>query len=449
MQRRLSVFPARIGLDIVSLRFLVLDTVTGGHMYRARLQAIFDKLTFDKPFRVVLPNGQTATHGQPPYAFTVRVKTNGALRDIVTKSSLGFGEAYTRGDIDVDGDLFALVLLSFELQGGPLRGTFWQRLRYALGFSARSNTIGRAKKNIAAHYDLANSFYELWLDTEMQYTCAYFNKPTDTLEAAQRQKMELVCRKLRLQPGEFVVEAGCGWGGLALHMARNYGVRVKSFNISQEQIAFARDKAKRLGIGTDQVEYVLDDYRNIPNYVTSCDKFASICMLEHVGRESYAAFHRLVAKVLRKPGLAMLQFISRTNPSPISNPWLEQYVFPGYYNPSLGEIVSPLEAEHQQLHLVDVENMRYHYALTLHHWLDRLERNAEHIRAEWGERVLRTFRLYLSGGLADFSSGAGTLVYQMLLSHGFDNAAPLTRHHFYAADTAALRPVKAPTLEPV
>ena len=176
--------------------------------------------------------------------------------------------------------------------------------------------------------------------------------------------MDLVCRKLRLEPGELVVEAGCGWGGLALHMARNYGVRVKSFNISSEQIAFARERAQALGIGTDSVEYVHDDYRNIPNHVKSCDKFASICMLEHVGRESYASFHQLVAKVLRKPGLAMLQFISRTNPSPISNPWLEKYVFPGYYNPSLGEVLKPIEREHRQLHLIDVENMRYHYALT-------------------------------------------------------------------------------------
>jgi len=147
--------------------------------------------------------------------------------------------------------------------------------------------------------------------------------------------------------------------------------------------------------------------------------------------------------VLRKPGLAMLQFISRANPSPISNPWLEKYVFPGYYNPSLGEILRPIERDHRQLHLVDVENMRYHYALTLRHWLERFERNADRIRAQWGEEVLRTFRLYLNGGLADFAHGAGTLVYQVLLSHGFDNSVPLTRHHHYAAIEAT-----SPALEP-
>jgi cyclopropane-fatty-acyl-phospholipid synthase len=416
-------------------------------MYRDRLQAVLDALQFEQPFQVILPDGSVATHGQGTPAFIIRIKTSRAARDIVMKASMGFGEAYTRGEVDVEGDLQAVALMSYELQEGVLKGSLWERVRYLLGLLARRNTLAGSKKNIAAHYDLANSFYQLWLDAEMQYTCAYFGRPTDTLEDAQIQKMDLVCRKLRLEPGELVVEAGCGWGGLALHMARNYGVRVKSFNISGEQIAFARERAQALGIGTDSVEYVHDDYRNIPNHVKSCDKFASICMLEHVGRESYASFHQLVAKVLRKPGLAMLQFISRTNPSPISNPWLEKYVFPGYYNPSLGEVLKPIEREHRQLHLIDVENMRYHYALTLKHWLERLERNADRVRAQWGEEVLRTFRLYLNGGLADFAHGAGTLVYQVLLSHGFDNNAPLTRHH-HVTEAARTRPARGPALEP-
>ena len=416
-------------------------------MYRDRLQAVLDALQFEQPFQVILPDGGVATHGRGTPAFTIHIKTSRAARDIVMRASMGFGEADKRGQVDVEGDLQAVALMSYELQEGVLKGSLWERVRYLLGLLARRNTLAGSKKNIAAHYDLANSFYQLWLDAEMQYTCAYFERPTDTLEDAQTRKMDLVCRKLRLEPGELVVEAGCGWGGLALHMARNYGVRVKSFNISSEQIAFARERAQALGIGTDSIEYVHDDYRNIPNHVKSCDKFASICMLEHVGRESYASFHQLVAKVLRKPGLAMLQFISRTNPSPISNPWLEKYVFPGYYNPSLGEVLKPIEREHRQLHLIDVENMRYHYALTLKHWLERLERNADRVRAQWGEEVLRTFRLYLNGGLADFAHGAGTLVYQVLLSHGFDNNAPLTRHH-HVAEATRTRPARGPALEP-
>ena len=407
-------------------------------------------MKFATPFQVILPDARAASRGQCRYTPKTLIKTDRAARDVVMKSSLGFGEAYTRGEIDVEGSLQDVAMLSFELMERLLKGSLVERALYALGFFfARRNTLDGSKRNIAAHYDLSNDFYRLWLDEEMQYTCAYFFRPTDTLEDAQRQKMELVCRKLRLQPGELVVEAGCGWGGLALHMARNHGVRVKSFNISKEQIEYARERAAQLGVGSDRVEYVHDDYRNISKHVNTCDKFASICMLEHVGRESYTAFHQLVAKVLKKQGLAILQFISRTNPSPISNPWLEKHVFPGYYNPSLGEIIAPLEREHPQLHLVDVENMRYHYALTLGHWLDRLERNADRIRAEWGEQVVRTFRLYLSGGLADFSCGAGTLVHQVLLSHGFDNSAPLTRQHHYAgAEAAKAQLAPTPVLEP-
>src|SRR5258708_21509726 len=377
-------------------------------MYRDRLQAAFDALQFDQPFRVISPDSRTATHGQGQPAFTIHIKTNRAARDIIIKSAVGFGQADRRGEVDVDGDLQAVALMSYELQERLLKGSLWERARYMLGFFARRNTLSGSKKNIAAHYDLANSFYQLWLDAEMQYTCAYFERPTDTLEDAQTRKMDLVCRKLRLEPGELVVEAGCGWGGLALHMARNYGVRVKSFNISGEQIAFARERARELGIGTDSVEYVHDDYRNIPNHVKSCDKFASICMLEHVGRESYASFHQLVAKVLRKPGLAMLQFISRTNPSPISNPWLAKYVFPGYYNPSLGEVLKPIERDHRHLHLIDVENMPYHYALTLKHWLERLDANADKIRAQCGEAVVRTFQLFPNGGVSPLSPRART-----------------------------------------
>jgi cyclopropane-fatty-acyl-phospholipid synthase len=202
---------------------------------------------------------------------------------------------------------------------------------------------------------------------------------------------------------------------------------VKSFNISKNQVQFARERAHELGIPAERLEYIHDDYRNIPRHVAQCDKFASICMLEHVGRENYGAFLDLVAGVLRERGLALLQFISRTAPSGTPNPWLEKYVFPGYYNPSMAELLTAMERRRNPLQLIDAENMRFHYALTLRHWLARFEANAEAIGATWGEAVLRTFRLYLNGGLADFTQGDGTLVYQALLSNGPDNDAPLDR----------------------
>jgi cyclopropane-fatty-acyl-phospholipid synthase len=416
-------------------------------VYENRLRAVVAALDFEKPFRIVLPNGSEAAHGAGAPAFVIRIKTGRAVRDCLTKGTLGFGEAYCRGDIDVEGDLRDVALLGYALQEGALKGSLLQRVRYLAGLFGRRNTESRAKENIQAHYDLGNDFYSLWLDKEMQYTCAYFQRPDDTLEDAQRQKMDLVCRKLRLAPGELVVEAGCGWGGLALHMARHYGARVMSFNVSKEQVEYARARQRELGI--EGIQYVLDDYRNIPKHVDSCDKFVSIGMFEHVGRESYRTFHELVSRVVRKPGLAVMQFIARTAPG-MANPWLEKYVFPGHYNPSLAEAVTPLESLRSKLHVVDVENLRYHYALTAGHWLERFERNVEAIRARYGEELVRTFRLYLTGGIADFGYGAGTLIYQVVLANGFDNQAPLTRHHHYQwAGAAAQQAAAPPSPEPV
>jgi cyclopropane-fatty-acyl-phospholipid synthase len=415
-------------------------------VYENRLRAALASLDFEKSFRIILPNGRELVHGEGTPEFALRVRTGRALRDCLTKGSLGFGEAYCRGEIDVEGDLRDVALLGYALQEKALKGSLVQRIRYLAGLLGRRNTESRAKENIQAHYDLGNDFYALWLDKEMQYTCAYFHRPDDTLEEAQRQKMDLVCRKLRLAPGELVVEAGCGWGGLALHMARHYGVRVMSFNVSKEQIEYARARQREFGI--DSVQYVLDDYRNIPKYVKSCDKLVSIGMFEHVGRESYKAFHELVERVVRKPGLAVLQFISRSAPG-MAHPWLEKYVFPGHYNPSLAEAITPLESLRSKLHVIDVENLRYHYALTAGHWLERFERNVQAIRARYGDELVRAFRLYLTGGYADFSYGAGTLIYQVVLANGYDNAAPLTRHHHLAAGAAMPQPTPARSAEPV
>lgn len=396
-------------------------------MYAQHLQAVIRSLDFERPFEFVLADGARVRHGAGEPAFTAHVKTDRALRDVLFRSALGFGEAYVRGDIDIEGDLKQVALLGFAAREQGVQGTLSARAAYLLGFLGRRNTLRNSRRNIAAHYDLGNDFYRLWLDEEMQYTCAYFDEPSDSLETAQRRKMDLVCRKLKLQPGELVVEAGGGWGGLALHMARHWGVRVRSFNISESQVRYARERAASLGVSSDALEYVHDDYRSIPAHIAKCDKFASICMLEHVGRENYEAFVELIAGVLRPKGLALLQFISRTQPSTTPNPWLEKFVFPGYYNPSMGELLAAMERAGNPLQLIDAENMRFHYALTLRHWLSRLEDNAGTIRATWGEEILRTFRLYLAGGQADFTRGRGTLVYQALLSNGPDNEAPLNR----------------------
>jgi len=412
---------------------------------------IFEKLDYDRDFTILFPDGTEYRYGSDEPDFIIHFKTERALSETISRASLGFGESYMAQEIDVRGDLQDVSLLGFRVLDGHLKPTLLETIKFLISYLSRRNTLSGSRKNISAHYDLGNDFYSLWLDRQMQYTCAYFHNPSDSIDRAQLQKMDLVCRKLRLQPGETVVEAGCGWGGLGLHMASHYGVKVRSYNISKEQIAYARENQIRAGIGTDRLEYIEDDYRNIPGPGQKYDKFVSVGMLEHVGIENYKQLYNIISGVVKNKGLALVHSISRIAPIK-SDPWLEKYIFPGCYIPSLAEMVTPVENLKRPLHIVDVENLRYHYALTLDHWYRRFETHSDLITSKYGEAFTRMFRLYLRASAAGFRGG-GILLHQLLLSNGYDDKAPLTRQHFYEAGSpialngkrkpAARRPVLA------
>ena len=239
-----------------------------------------------------------------------------------------------------------------------------------------------ARENVHQHYDLGNEFYRLWLDREMVYTCAYFPEPDCALEEAQIAKMDLVCRKLGLRPGERVIEAGCGWGSLALFMAREYGVTVRAFNISAEQIAYARDRAKAERL-LDRVEFVEGDYREVRG---ECDAFVSVGMLEHVGLADYPTLGGVIDRSLTEPGRGLLHFIGRNRPGPL-NPWIRKRIFPGAYPPILAEVFGNV-LEPWDLSVLDVENLRLHYAATLAHWRRRFDAAAR----RGGRQVRRGLR---------------------------------------------------------
>jgi cyclopropane-fatty-acyl-phospholipid synthase len=221
-----------------------------------------------------------------------------------------------------------------------------------------------------------------------------------SLEDAQRAKLDLVCRKLRLRPGDTVVEAGCGWGALALHMARRYGVRVKAFNVSREQIRYARDRAAREGLSA-YVEFIDDDYRNVRG---EYDVFVSVGMLEHVGLRHFGSLGRVLARVVRRSGgRGLLHFIGRDAPRPL-NAWIRRHIFPGAYPPTLAEVATRILAP-ARLSIVDVENLRLHYARTLAHWGPRFASIEESVRARYGEAFRRAWQLYLNGSEAAFATG--------------------------------------------
>jgi len=298
-----------------------------------------------------------------------------------------FGELYSCGRLEVEGDLVTLIEAIFAAQG-IRRG--WRSRFLSLVHAPRSNLLGQSSANIHHHYDLGNEFFRLWLDRQLLYTCAYFAEPTAELVQAQVAKMNHVCRKLRLQPGERVVESGCGWGALALHMAREYGVQVRAYNISREQIAYARQQARAQGL-EDRVAFIEADYRAMRG---DYDVFVSVSMLEHVGRRHYQELGMVIDRCLGKQGRGFIHAIGTDCSGPL-NPWIEQRIFPGSYPPTLGEMMDVLESA--GLSVLDVENLRLHYAKTLEHRLARFEASTDRVEAMFGPNFVRAWRLYLAG----------------------------------------------------
>lgn len=377
------------------------------------------------PLRITLWDGtQVPAQLAAPVA-TMRVNTRAALTRLLIHPDLYFGEDFMAGAIDVDGDLvkFLEAVYTGGEQAdavGPLR-----RAAQNLMSRRRSNSLSGSRSNIHHHYDIGNDFYQLWLDrVAMQYTCAYFAHPEATLEEAQVAKMDHVCRKLRLKPGEIVIEAGCGWGGLARHMARHYGVRVRAFNISHEQVRFARERAAQEGLD-NQIEYIEDDYRNISG---SCDCFVSVGMLEHVGPENYREMGDVLRRILPQHGRGLIHTIGRNCSAPM-NAWIEKRIFPGARPPSLREMMDIFE--HHDFSVLDVENLRLHYAETLRHWLERFDAHQDEIHSMFDERFVRTWRLYLAGSIASFTTGYLQL-FQVLFAPGKNNDVPMTRDHLYS-----------------
>ncbi|HEX4389024.1 MAG TPA: cyclopropane-fatty-acyl-phospholipid synthase family protein [Steroidobacteraceae bacterium] len=382
----------------------------------------------------------SAILGEPPIELAVRDRARLAppgdavarvtfanratLLELLPDPPLRFGDAYSDGRVTIDGDL--VQLLESVYRAGVSAGKTPSFLRRAAGAlqRPRRNTLAGSRENIHHHYDIGNEFYELWLGSTMAYTCAYYPTPSATLDEAQTAKMDHVCRKLRLKAGESVVEAGCGWGTLALHMARKYGVRVRAFNISHEQVAYARERAAREGLA-GRIEYVEDDYRNIAGQY---DAFVSVGMLEHVGLANYTALGEMARRCLGGRGRGLIHSIGRNFPAAMQ-PWIEKRIFPGAYPPALSEMSRIFEPVN--LSILDVENLRLHYAQTLRHWLALFEGASERVREMFDEKFVRMWRLYLAGSIAGFTTGTLQL-FQVVFAPGESNDIPWTRADVYA-----------------
>jgi cyclopropane-fatty-acyl-phospholipid synthase len=345
--------------------------------------------------RLVLWDGSSSYAGVRPSIGDLLVGDRRTLLGLALNPDLWFGESYMSGRLEVRGPLEPVI--EALTANAPLTTSWFQRLKMAYG---RSNSFEHARHNVHHHYDLGNRFYQLWLDRELVYTCAYFADPAMSLEEAQVAKLDLVCRKLRLRPGETVVEAGCGWGALAVHMARHYGVKVKAFNVSREQLTYAKDRAAREGL-SDRIDFIDDDYRNVSG---DFDAFVSVGMLEHVGRQHYQSLADVLRRCLkREGGRGLLHFIGRDVPRPL-NAWITRRIFPGAYPPTLAEVTTSVLAP-CGMSVIDVENLRLHYRETLSHWSERFASATDQVRATYGEAFRRAWELYLAGSQAAFATG--------------------------------------------
>ena len=357
-------------------------------------------------------------------AYFIRILDRSTLYKLYWDPEYWFFEGYSQGTIEISGELVGLLNTlkrRFSLNPQPV-STFEESIR-----KYRRHRRGRLRQgNVAYHYDLGNDFYRLWLDDQLLYTCAYFESDSLSLEAAQIAKMDYVCRKLRLRPGERVIEAGCGWGALALHMARHYGVHVRAFNLSQEQLTYARDRAKHDGLATS-VEFIEADWSEITG---SCDAFVSVGMLEHVGPENYPHLGRVICNSLVPSGRGLIHTIGQNTPEPLSS-WIEQRIFPGAQPPTLQQMLELFTP--YNLSVLDVENLRSHYAETLRHWLLRFEQSADVIVAMFDERFVRTWRIYLASSLSAFEVGSLQL-YQVLFEPTGANSLPATRIDLYCEE---------------
>lgn len=355
---------------------------------------------------------------------------------LLLNPSLAFGEAYVDGRLTFERGSVS-DLLDMASQGfGAIDNHPLQRLRVKLSrFFAQRNHLRRARDNVAHHYDLSGKLYDLFLDADRQYSCAYFARGDESLEEAQQDKKRHLAAKLLLKPGCDVLDIGSGWGGLALDLAQTEGANVTGITLSTEQLETARNRASAAGLA-HRVRFELRDFRDEQGRY---DRIVSVGMLEHVGSQDYSTFFRRVARALKPDGVALVHSIGRMDPPGAADPWISKYIFPGGYVPALSEVIAAVEKA--GLWITDVEVWRMHYAETLRHWRERFQARRSEAKEIYDERFCRMWEFYLAASEAMFRNGT-LMVFQIQLAHRRD-AAPLTRDYisnYRAPSTETITP---------
>lgn len=366
-------------------------------------------------------DGTSKQYGPDKPYFTVTFHSAKPLRAMMRGLTLGFGESYSKGLLEIDGQLTNIGRLI-----GENRDVFKRTRLRNLARLPHRNVKRRQQGYIQHHYDLGNDFYKLWLDKSLTYSCAYFRKATDTLEAAQKQKVEYLLKKLQLKRGQRLLDIGSGWGTLLITAAKKYDVTGIGVTLSKEQLRHAEEAAVKAGVG-DKVRFELRNYQDLPGCGETFDRIISVGMFEHVGRGNHAAYYRAVHDMLVDGGISVLHTITAEFERP-TDPWIDKYIFPGGYLPTVREITHAFPK--YDFRLLDYENLRIHYALTLEEWLRRYEKHAHKVRNMFDEEFYRMWQLWLASSASGFRYGDLSLS-QFVFSKGLNNNLPLTREGLY------------------
>ena len=393
------------------------------------LSNFLNRLIKDDGFELVDANSKSYLIGKPkkenPIRFKILDKT--LHWKLLINPDLYLGEGYTDGSIVIEnGTLTEFLDITFKNIGRDSTNSITNTLdkfRRIYRYITNFNLIGKSKQNVAHHYDLSNKFYDLFLDEKRQYSCAYFKNEDDTLEVAQNNKIDHIIKKLNLKPNHKVLDVGCGWGTLALDIAKKTQCEVVGITLSKNQLEYAQQKAREMNL-ENQVEFRLEDYRQLSE---KFDRVVSVGMFEHVGRKFYSKYFNKVFDFLNEDGVALIHTIGSINPPRGPQPWITKYIFPGGYTPSLSEVSLPIEKS--GLIISDLEVLRAHYAHTIRNWKDRFMSKKEQVIEMFDEKFFRMWEFYLVGCEMSFK-WSDQVVFQFQLTKKL-KATPITRDYIY------------------
>lgn len=380
------------------------------------------KNIFADPYQLKFWDGEVVNFGEGQALFNIDFNEPLLKSEVISNPSLAFGEGYMQKKIDIKGNIQKVIESLYNNQESFLN----YKKSYVRLAKFLSNTLSNSKENVQYHYDIGNDFYRLWLDETMTYSCAYFKSPDDSLTQAQKNKVDHILCKLNLQPGKTLLDIGCGWGELIITAAKKYQVKALGITLSSEQYLKVLEKVQQEGL-ENLVEVELIDYREIKG--RTFDRIVSVGMLEHVGKEHLKEYFSVVKALLNDGGASLLHSITAYKEA-ATNGWIDKYIFPGGYIPSVQELVAHMASN--KFYLTDMESLRVHYARTLEHWAKNFEEALPLIRKMKDEIFIRMWRLYLNGCAASFNCGNIDL-HQFLFTKGVNNTWPMCRGYMYGA----------------